>query len=343
MRHAAVDDLYDLPPGVGSVTAAASAPTAPATDYAASMVSQDGCAAPTRCWPDIDAIKTSGSRCGAHNICIQWANGACALGVHCSLRHALPTLADEQRLLHSADGLTHDIFGRPGQERPAGSLFDPLACQTLHVVGLPTEGNRHSRRRVLEAAFGEWGEVARVWLVADPRVGYVKFKWRSSAQMALEAMQGRPLTPDLTEELQLGWCASDPSMVQAQQAREMALTAMHEARERQEHQHALYQSLERGSAVHAPKRQRTTGDHGEASNASAWYEQPEEPLSAVAAVYPDTNSAPSVGTIAAQQMLSPLPEGWTECMCSIYGVPYYCHAASGCSQWERPYMASKDA
>ena len=166
----ALDDLYDLPPGVHQANESIATVTPPGVDLGSSIV--------TRCWPEVDSLVTAGERRGAHHICLDWAHGCCTYGVQCALCHKLPTLADEQRLIYSADGLTSDIFGRKKQESSGRMLYDPLACQTICITGLPPELTQQERRRALDS-LDEWGKIARTWVVADPRVGYVKFRWRS--------------------------------------------------------------------------------------------------------------------------------------------------------------------
>ena len=173
-----MDHLFDLPPGI------------------------DEPAVLPRCWPSTDAVVTDGERrrSGAAPICLDWANGRCMQGTQCEQRHGLPSLADENRLNFSADGLTRDIFGRPRAESDSAALpsgFDPLACSTIHVLSGVPGGDQQARRRMVDEAFGEWGQVVRTWFTADVGSCFVKFKWRSTAQLVLEACRGRPLRPEV--------------------------------------------------------------------------------------------------------------------------------------------------
>ena len=220
------DDLYDLPPGIGDT---APLPALP------------------RCWPETDTIKTAGETRGCFTVCIDWARGSCSSGVNCSLRHSLPKEQDEVRALWSADGLAQDIFGRKACPLTATSAFNPLTCSIIHIVrGVPAGNSQHDRRRLLERGFSEWGAIAHIWFLADANQAYVKFKWRSTAQVVLEALQGRPLFADDEEgqPLELAWCTVDPAQVQARQGREMAMLAAHEARERREAVGSLYARFE---------------------------------------------------------------------------------------------------
>jgi hypothetical protein len=284
----AQDDLFDLPPGV---------------DLTPPVV---------RCWPDIDTFITDGERRGEHNICILWARGSCPAGIQCGACHRLPSHADEIRLLHSADGLTKDIFGRARGERSERSVVDALQCQTVCVTGLPVTSSQHERRQLLDALGSEWGAVVRTWVDADPRVGYVRFKWRSSAQLFVEAMHGKPARPDEPDApLELAWCFHDPAAIQATQGRDLALAAAAEARARRESVFDLYTRLEAerscapppaagdtmSSAAHAAHKQgkRRRGDYEPAemmspaeglSAATVWADAPEERISDVTASYP---------------------------------------------------------
>ena len=346
-----LDDSFDLPPGVvATASGAVEASTA------------------ARCWPDIDSIDTDGELRGEHHICLRWVRGCCTLGARCSLRHKLPTLADENRLVHSADGLTKDIFGRPRGERQERSTTDPLQCQTVCVSGLPASGQQE-RRSQLDALGSEWGEVVRTWAVADPHTGYVRFRWRSSAQVFVEAMHGKPLRPDEPETLlELSWCFHDPAAIQATQGREMALAAAAEARARRESTAELYARLERERCPQRPsdamaatrvggwgaaavaKRRRTEPSEGgvASSDAAAWLEQEEHALSAVAAAYPGgehdspRDEAPASESHATQDSACEPPIGpvisadWVHGVDPASGCTYYYNLKTAQSQWQRP-------
>jgi hypothetical protein len=287
------------------------------------------------------------------------------MGKHCELRHALPAQADEDRLTFGAGP---DLFGRARQPVSFTSAFDPATCQTIHVrSGIPP-GSQIERRGYLEEGLGEWGgSIVKVWHVANEGEAYVRFKWRSTAQMVLEAMNGRPLLPDGNEPLVLAWCTTDPNHVQAQQGREMALHAMREARERREQQQQLYQSLEREVAVgraclaDAPrkplKRPRTeagnasTADGCASADAPTWVETEEQPITAVAATYPggDPASLPltdevEVGAARGAREAADataaeepgLPAGWGTGIDPRSGVVYFFNVARGVTQWQSP-------
>ena len=327
---AALDDDFDLPPGVATAN----------DDHSA-----------VRCYPDGgDTIATDGELRGERHICLQWARACCPNGARCALRHALPTLADENRLVHSADGITQDIFGRPRGARHERALADPLQCQTVRVDGLPAEGDgsQQQRRRALDALGSEWGEVVRTWLVADPRVGYLRFKWRSSAQVFVEAMHGKCARPDVPDApLELAWCFHDPAEIQASQAREMAFAAAAESRARQEATSELYKRLERerdagsapsGGAVRKrPRVERGADSLEHDGSAAAWVEQDEQAITAVTARYPgaepddDGEVRTGEGTQEPQHAVAssadsegaPLPAGWLEGVDPATGCTYY--------------------
>ena len=245
------DDDDDLPPGIILPSRTA----APSREVL------------VRCWPENDACVTVGDRIGGSWICLAWANGRCASGSACEARHQLPVLTDEQRLVYSADGQTHDVFGRRRDAAAAvTSVFDPLACQTIHVKrGLPGATQRE-RRSALDA-FSEWGQIVKTWAVATAGEGYVKFKWRASAQFALEAMQGRPFEFNGEDPLELAWATTDPSLVQAAQSQQLALAHMEEAAKRRETTAELYERLEaEGKQL---KRQRLEGSGGSGGGGSS--------------------------------------------------------------------------
>lgn len=239
------------------------------------------------------------------------------------------------------------------------SVFDPLTATIIHIVaGVPRVGDQHARRRVLDEAFGEWGRVSKLWFLADEGSAFIKFRWRSTAQLVLEACDGRPLRPQDSEPLQLAWCTTDPSLVVNQQGRELAYNAMREARERSRDVAALYERLERECKSSGSSRSTSsstsvtlTGKRGRGEEAApaealaAWHEGETERLSAVTTTYPGglpENGAPTASALTddggggAEDASSSLPAGWASSIDPQYGVAYFWHAATGRTQWERP-------
>ena len=334
----ALDDLHDLPPGVDIPDA-----TLP------------------RCWPTIDSISTDGEKRGATEICLDWANGNCVRGIHCGARHALPSMADENRLYYSEDGL-RDVFGRGRASLGTPtSAFDPLACQIIHVKSGVPAGTLQQRRAIIDEGFAEWGQVVKTWFLADEGSCFLRFKWRSSAQVVMEALHGRPLRPEDGEPMSLAWATVDPSVIQATQGKELAYNAMVEARQRGNAAQALYDRLERER--HAPEAgggggsgtlgKRTRGDDlasDEASSASTWHTSSDESINAVASAYPgglagdgderraaaDEEHATSLAAGPLEAATGKLPEGWCAGVDPTYGCTYYYHEAMGRTQWEHP-------
>ena len=109
-------------------------------------------------------------------------------------------MSEEQRLVYSTDGIDRDVFGRMGNGTQATAIL---------VRGLPPAGSQRQIRAALDE-FGEWGKVVRTWVHHEPGCGYVAFKARGTAQFVMEAMQGRSLSPEGGEPLQLSWALRDP-------------------------------------------------------------------------------------------------------------------------------------
>ena len=352
------DDDDDLPPGINipGITQVAHA------DEEAVVL--------PRCWPELDTAATAGDRRGDAWICIEWANGRCPHGTACEALHRLPSMAEEQRLVYSVDGLDRDVFGRAGHGTQA---------TTMLVRGLPGAASQRAVRAALDG-FSEYGQVVRTWVHHEPGAGYVAFKWKCAAQFVMEAMQGRSLEPEGGEPLALSWALRDPGQEQAEQARSLALRSMEEARARRDEQHEMYAKLEAeglalkrrrlghaqeegggagagagagvgGGYGRAAAAEEETGDDDEAPPAWArWAEAPEQDLTAVTALYPGAetdafddpaaaaesagDTAPSAA--AAEGDGADLPEGWTWALDPRYNAAYYIHAGSGRTQWERP-------
>ena len=225
--HVAEDDL-DLPPGINLPAVAHSQPSSvPVLP---------------RCWPDLDAAPTAGDRRGDAWICRTWANGSCAAGASCEALHRLPSMAEEQRLVYSVDGLDRDVFGRTGHGTAATAIL---------VRGLPAGSQREIRAALDD--FGEWGQVVRTWVHPEPGCGYVAFKWRGTAQFVMEAMQGRSLSPEGGEPLQLSWALRDPGQEQQEQARSLAMRSMEEAKARRDEQHEMHAARVETTRRKAPR------------------------------------------------------------------------------------------
>ncbi|KAF0737510.1 hypothetical protein Ae201684P_006130 [Aphanomyces euteiches] len=182
-----------------------------------------------RCCLETDAGHTKADKIGRSNkfFCIHFARGGCARGAECNYFHRLPTMADELRL-----GMLHDCFGR---ERHATDRDDMSGTgnfnrnsRTLYVGGLK---GKSMQEDVIMAAFSEWGEVENVNIVHRLSVAFVRYRHRTSAEFAKEAMMSQSLEGD--EILQIKWAIDDPNPVAkaaAQRADADAVVAMLKSR-----------------------------------------------------------------------------------------------------------------
>ena len=119
----------DLPPGINLPRRAS-----PSTlTHSASQLPANQTA--SRCWPDIDTTPTRGDLIGGSWICVAWANGCCAHGSECIRLHRPPTLVEEQRLIYSSEGVTHDVFGRERAALPTAvsAAVDALTNSTIWI------------------------------------------------------------------------------------------------------------------------------------------------------------------------------------------------------------------
>mmetsp|Transcript_40274 Transcript_40274/g.66878 ORF Transcript_40274/g.66878 Transcript_40274/m.66878 type:complete len:326 (-) Transcript_40274:118-1095(-) len=321
-----MDDL-DLPPGIDLPTSR------------------------SRCWPANDTECTCGDVRGGAWICISWAKGACRLGKTCEALHRLPSLAEEQRMVYSTDGLDSDVFGRPlaGSAQRDGPLNSTLA-----VHGLPSDASQRELRTLLDA-FNEWGTVLRTWVGAVHGTGFVKFKWRSSAQFALEAMDGQPISPEGGTPLMVRWATVNPEVEAAKAGHVLALRSMQDAKKRRDTQHELYQRLEREAkalkqhAADVPGQ--TTGCSVDHQAHAAVTCQTDtifqrslftETLTNVTACYPGTTASVRANhehdaNIGAAEADEPaLPLGWVRAVDEHAGYYYYYHKDTQRTQWEHP-------
>lgn len=335
----------DLPPGI-DLTAPQGSQTA-------------GASVLPRCWPEVDTQETAGSYRGNAWICLAWAHGRCMQGVRCTALHRLPSLAEEQRLTYSADGVEYDVFGRP---RAAASLLSPvprpIETSTLFVSGLDTRLSQRELRLALER-FAEWGCLTRTWCGVEPGTGYVRFRWRASAEFAVEAVHGRSLDPEGGPPLHVSFATTCPETEQSQNARTLALRALEEAKRRRDKQHDLYARLENESrtakmakASASPGLNRMGNipriEHPDTS-AAVWQIEPGQRVNEVTEVYSSTDKEVAQSTTCISSsvtdkdvdtgvnpLVDELPTGWVSGVDPASGFVYFYHVPTGKSQWERP-------
>lgn len=317
-----------------------------------------------RCWPDVDSQETRGSSLGNAWLCLAWARGACAQGAGCAALHRLPSLAEEQRLTFSADGVEYDVFGRP-RACVLGATPAPIDASTLFVRGLNV-GLSHREVRLALERFGEWGQLARTWCGVEPSTGYVKYRWRASAHFAAEAMDGRSLDPEEGRPVRVSFATQDPEVEQAQNARQLALRSVEEAKRRRDRQQDLYERLEikarPGKAARTTRHEASACLDGDASglkegrgavaSSAVWQIEPGERVTAVTEMYDGTAVGPTMEgpsllaglggpepTAAATDggaSADPLPDGWVSGVDPASGFLFFRHVPTGQSQWERP-------
>ena len=172
--------------------------------------SREKAQANTRC----DIAKDSGTTKGSTRewdgtyICLKFARGCCPFGYDCSWIHTLPSDEFESNL-----ETTKDCFGREKHEHVrddqsgVGSFSaDPQTARTLYVGGISVTPDLQS---VVYEHFKEWGEIDNVRVLHSKGVAFVRYKNRSNAEFAKEAMQNQAL--DNNEILNVRWATDDPN------------------------------------------------------------------------------------------------------------------------------------
>lgn len=141
-------------------------------------------------------------------ICLKFARGCCPFGYDCSWIHTLPSDEFESNL-----ETTKDCFGREKHEHVrddqsgVGSFSaDEQTGRTLYVGGISVTPDLQS---VVYKHFREWGEIDNVRVLHSKGVAFVRFKNRSNAEFAKEAMQNQAL--DKNEILNIRWATDDPN------------------------------------------------------------------------------------------------------------------------------------
>ena len=143
--------------------------------------------------------------------CIYFARGCCSKGAECTFHHRIPTPADD-----AAATPTKDIFSRERHRDHredmggVGSFNDP--SRTLYVGGLALSLKKApgwTARAAVYSAFAEWGEVENINVIERLSIAFVRYRCRSSAEFAREAMTNQSLGNG--EMLNTRWAHDDPN------------------------------------------------------------------------------------------------------------------------------------
>lgn len=170
-----------------------------------------------RCHPKLDSGWTRGSKSGCSYCCLYFARGICHHGQDCNYLHRVPSEADEMR--HRGEP-QYDIFGRDrhvearGTKR-LGSMDRQITTLYVYLGGaaaVPSE----TLQRLLMDAFGEFGPVDDVKVVASKAIAFVRYRWRSSAEFGKAAMHQQTLgkkgvDANADTVLDVRWANDDPN------------------------------------------------------------------------------------------------------------------------------------
>ena len=166
--------------------------------------------ASTRCNISKDSGETKGSLrlWDGTFLCLKFARGCCPFGHECSWIHGLPSDEFDANL-----EATKDCFGRERHENVredqsgVGSFSaDPQTARTLYVGGISVTPDIQS---IVYEHFREWGEIDNVRVLQSKGVAFIRYKKRSSAEFAREAMQNQSLNSG--EILNVRWATDDPN------------------------------------------------------------------------------------------------------------------------------------
>jgi hypothetical protein len=179
--------------------------------------------AKTRCKPEMHAGWTQADKRGKEGAfwCAMWAKGCCFKGQQCGFFHRVPVYADVGRLEKDA---LHDLFGRDRHAehrddmQGVGSFNNP--SRTLYVGKLqrtPYAEEPKKLEAALQRHFEEFGEVEQINLIWAKAIAFVRFRFRTHAELAREALADQSLDHD--EILDIKWAYDDPNPVAQEAAR----------------------------------------------------------------------------------------------------------------------------
>lgn len=163
--------------------------------------------AETRCHILTDAGWTTGEANREPYFCLYFAKGCCSLGHDCQYLHRIPNEADEKRTPLGTDCFGRDRFSQHRDDMGGVGSFNK-ECKTLYLSGLKNIEGYDVEEATIKN-FAEWGELEYVRVFKEKCYGFVKYKLRTSAEFAKEAMTGQAL--DHEEVLNVRWATDDPN------------------------------------------------------------------------------------------------------------------------------------
>merc|ERR1712137_720384 len=144
---------------------------------------------------------------GKHYLCVYFARGKCVHGHNCLYYHRLPVPDDEKVL-----PITHDIFGRERHQTDRDDMggvgnFN-RDNRTLYVGGLKSVPGVNLEKALYEQ-FSVYGEIEYVRVIISRMIAFVRFKLRTVAEFAKEAMADQSL--GFGDILNIRWSNEDPN------------------------------------------------------------------------------------------------------------------------------------
>jgi hypothetical protein len=181
---------------------------------------------------NINGDKNTKNKYNKKYFCLHFARGMCTKGHTCMYFHRIPTPEDNKNI----DELV-DCFGRARHKDHkddmggTGSFMKP--SRTLYVANLLKHKYTDIKEleNVLMRHFSEFGEIEHCNVIPRLSIAFPRFRLRTSAEFAKEAMSNQSLDHD--EILAIKWAHDDPNpMAQEAMARadKDAMTALLKAK-----------------------------------------------------------------------------------------------------------------
>ena len=167
-----------------------------------------------RCDPHRDAGTTLATTHATTPLrCVFFARGTCHRGPTCNYVHEVP---DDAFFAYAKTQPQFDCFGR---QRSGEDLTNCNDCTTLFIWlgGLLVNhkgGEKGEIEGMLRDDFAVFGPIAFINVILNKTIAFVRFKYRSSAEFAKEAMTRQRLTGDGSGTvLDVRWANEDPNPV----------------------------------------------------------------------------------------------------------------------------------
>jgi RNA recognition motif-containing protein len=209
--------------------------------------------------------------------CLSFARGCCGVGHECNYLHRIPIPGDEKHFTPLYDCFGRDKYMTDRYDMGGTGSFSRENC-ILYVGGISSMSE--DIENTVRVHFSEWGKIESIKVLPRKYVAFVKYTSHLNAEYAKEAMFGQSFGNN--EILNVRWSTVDPNpkvKAEIQREHEIAFTTAFLKDKTMEvlRTYEMYdrEQEQKNALSEAIKKRKLEG--------------PNNPLTLVASVYPNTN------------------------------------------------------